>query len=313
MVGTPGAGYPWPPYSSPPSTHEGESQRAQFEAALSFLREQRAQIAAEIGEYLYGLVIQGQVRDPVVLATCRRLYDHEQQMAQLEASIRALPVASPPVGKPPGYTPIVAPGGPPGFAPGAFGLPGTNPPPTPLPPASDDDGATVIAPISRPARDAGSHDADATRVVPAASGAGDSHGSRSQSEGGETLVQRAVPASHDSQPHRASRRRRRNADRPGGEGGRAALHALPDAPPRERHHLPRLRQARRRARRARAAVSPLPHGVAPAGCNLPSLRHPAYLSLHVFVAVYRCPHCAERTFSVSSVERNGSATGWSER
>lgn len=200
MVGTPGAGYPWPPYSSPPSTHEGESQRAQFEAALSFLREQRAQIAAEIGEYLYGLVIQGQVRDPVVLATCRRLYDHEQQMAQLEASIRALPVASPPVGKPPGYTPIVAPGGPPGFAPGAFGLPGTNPPPTPLPPASDDDGATVIAPISRPARDAGSHDADATRVVPAASGAGDSHGSRSQSEGGETLVQRAVPASHDSQP-----------------------------------------------------------------------------------------------------------------
>jgi RNA polymerase subunit RPABC4/transcription elongation factor Spt4 len=199
MVGTPGAGYPWPPYS-PPSTHEGESQRAQFEAALSFLREQRAQIAAEIGEYLYGLVIQGQMRDPVVLATCRRLYDHEQQMAQLEASLRALPVASPPVGQPPGYTPVVAPGGLPGFVPGAFGLPGTNPPPTPLSSTSNEDGATMIAPIRPPVRDARSHDADATRIAPAASGASDSHGSRSQSEDAATLVQRAVPASHDAQP-----------------------------------------------------------------------------------------------------------------
>ena len=102
MAGTPG--YPWPPYSSP-STHEGESQRAHLEAALRMLREQRPQIAAEIGEYLYSLVLQGQMRDPIVLATCRRLYDHEQQILQVEASLRALPAApfsnQPPASMPP--------------------------------------------------------------------------------------------------------------------------------------------------------------------------------------------------------------------
>jgi RNA polymerase subunit RPABC4/transcription elongation factor Spt4 len=103
MAGTPG--YPWPPYSSP-STHEGESQRAHLDATLRMLREQRPQIAAEIGEYLYGLVLQGQMRDPVVLATCRRLYDHEQQILQVEASLRALP-AAPFVNQPPASVPPI--------------------------------------------------------------------------------------------------------------------------------------------------------------------------------------------------------------
>lgn len=120
MAGTPG--YPWPPYPSP-STQEGEGQRAQLEAALRALRAQRPQIAAEIGEYLYGLVLQGQLRDPIVLATCRRLYDHEQQVLQLEANLRSLPVA--PLNHPPAYVPPIP----------------VNPPP-----GSHDDGATVVAP-----------------------------------------------------------------------------------------------------------------------------------------------------------------------
>ena len=40
------------------------------------------------------------MRDPIVLATCRRLYDHEQQVMQMEATLRVLPVAPPPVGPP---------------------------------------------------------------------------------------------------------------------------------------------------------------------------------------------------------------------
>ena len=103
MAGTPG--YPWPPYP-PPSTHEGESQRAHLDATLRMLREQRPQIAAEIGEYLYSLVLQGQMRDPVVLATCRRLYDHEQQVLQVEASLRTLP-AAPFVNQPPASVPPI--------------------------------------------------------------------------------------------------------------------------------------------------------------------------------------------------------------
>jgi len=99
MGETPGSIYTWPP-SPTPSTSGSESQRAQLDAALRTLREQRPQVAAEIGEYLYSLVLQGQMRDPIVLATCRRLYDHEQQMMQVEANLRALPVASPPVGQP---------------------------------------------------------------------------------------------------------------------------------------------------------------------------------------------------------------------
>ncbi len=99
MAGTPGSDYVWPPFPTP-STPGSESQRAQLDAALHALREQRPQVAAEIGEYLYGLVLQGQMRDPIVLATCRRLYDHEQQIMQVEATLRALPVAPPPVGQP---------------------------------------------------------------------------------------------------------------------------------------------------------------------------------------------------------------------
>jgi len=96
MAGTPGSGYAWSPAPTP-ATPGGESQRAQLEAALRTLREQRPQIAAEIGEYLYSLVLQGQMRDPIVLAICRRLYDHEQQVMQIEAILRALPIAPPPV------------------------------------------------------------------------------------------------------------------------------------------------------------------------------------------------------------------------
>ncbi len=158
MAGTPG--YPWPPYPMP-STHEGESQRVQLEAALRMLREQRPQIAAEIGEYLYSLVLQGQMRDPIVLATCRRLYDHEQQVLQMEANLRALPVA-PIVNQPPAFVPPIP----------------VNPPPGP-PHGSEDDSATVIAPAGRSSHDAAAipgmeADVDATRV--------------------------ARPGSHDSQP-----------------------------------------------------------------------------------------------------------------
>lgn len=112
MAGTPGAGsdYPWPPYPSP-SMQGSESQRAQLEAALRVMREQRPQIAAEIGEYLYSLVLQGQLRDPIVLATCRRLYDHEQQVVQLEANLRAILAAPPPSANRASHerAPIVAP------------------------------------------------------------------------------------------------------------------------------------------------------------------------------------------------------------
>lgn len=99
MAETPGSGYAWPP-SPTPSAPGSESQRAQLEAALRTLREQHPQIAAEIGEYLYSLVLQGQMRDPIVLAICRRLYDHEQQVTQMEATLRALPVAPPPIREP---------------------------------------------------------------------------------------------------------------------------------------------------------------------------------------------------------------------
>lgn len=146
MAGTPGSGsgsgYPWPPYPSP-STQGGESQRMQLEAALRALREQRPQIAAEIGEYLYSLVLQNQLRDPIVVATCRRLYDYEQQVVQLEANLRALSATPMPVGQPPGLPP--------------------------LPVSSGSEGsATVIAPAGRSSHDA-MPDADVTRVVPGTS------------------------------------------------------------------------------------------------------------------------------------------------
>lgn len=150
MAGAPG--YPWPSYPSP-STHEGESQRAQLEAALRTLREQRPQIAAEIGEYLYSLIIQGQMRDPIVLATCRRLYDHEQQVLQLEENLRALPTA-PSANQQPAFVPPIP----------------VNPPPGIQPPAgSHDDSATVIAPSRRPSHDSAAFsavNADATQVAP---------------------------------------------------------------------------------------------------------------------------------------------------
>ncbi|MGI8855488.1 MAG: hypothetical protein ACR2JW_07040 [Thermomicrobiales bacterium] len=150
MAGTPG--YPWSPYPVP-LTHEGESQRVQLEAALRMLREQRPQIAAEIGEYLYSLVLQGQMRDPIVLATCRRLYDHEQQVLQMEANLRALPVA-PIVNQPLAFVPPIP----------------VNPPPGPSH-GSEDDSATVIAPSGRSSHDAAAFsgmeaDVDATRVAP---------------------------------------------------------------------------------------------------------------------------------------------------
>ncbi len=148
MAGTPGSssgsGYPWP-YPTP-STQGSESQRAQLDAALRALRDQRPQIAAEIGEYLYSLVLQGQLRDPVVLATCRRLYDHEQQILQLEANLRAIPVAPPQIpNPPPGIPPIATSSG-------------------------SEESATIISPGSQP-----SHDADATRIHQAPPSSHDSH------------------------------------------------------------------------------------------------------------------------------------------
>ncbi len=125
MAGTPDSGYGWSP-SPTPSPPGSESQRAQLEAALRTLREQRPQIAAEIGEYLYSLVLQGQMRDPIVLATCRRLYDHEQQIVQVEANLRALPVAPPPVGQPHSLMPSL---------------------PSPV---GSEESATMIAPVRRP-------------------------------------------------------------------------------------------------------------------------------------------------------------------
>lgn len=125
MAGTPGSGYGWSPAPTP-STSGSERQRAQLEAALRTLREQRPQVAAAIGEYLYGLVLQGQLRDPIVLATCRRLYDHEQQIMQVEANLRALPVTPPLVGQP--HSPL---------------------PPLPSSVGSEES-ATLIAPARRP-------------------------------------------------------------------------------------------------------------------------------------------------------------------
>ena len=141
MVGTPG--YPWPPFSAP-LAGDGESQRVHLEAALRALREQRPQIAAEIGEFLYSLVLQGTLRDPVVLETCRRLYDHEQQVVALETSLRALSVA-PPVSQSPVFQPAPPPSRPPGFTPGVPAT-GSEGPATVIRPPAVEDGATQISP-----------------------------------------------------------------------------------------------------------------------------------------------------------------------
>ena len=171
MAGTPGSGsgsgYSWPPYPSP-SVSGGESQRAQLDAALRALREQRPQIAAEIGEYLYSLVLQGQMHDPIVLASCRRLYDHEQQVLQLEATLRAIPVAPPQISTPPPGIPPIA------IAPGR------------------EESATIITPSSHSGH--ASLDADATRIVP-----GTSSGEMSGNDAA-TRIQHATPSSRDSHP-----------------------------------------------------------------------------------------------------------------
>jgi len=125
MAGMPNSGSARPPYPTP-SAPGSESPRAHLEAAFSALREQRPQVAAEIGEYLYSLVLQGQLRDPIVLAACRRLYDHEQQMFQVEANLRALPDTPPLVGQPHSSMP-------------------------PLPSSvGSEESATLIAPLRRP-------------------------------------------------------------------------------------------------------------------------------------------------------------------
>ncbi len=156
MAGTPGSGgdanYPWPPYPSP-STQGGESQRAQLEAVLHVTREQRPQIAAEIGEYLYSLVLQGQLRDPIVLATCRRLYDHEQQVMQLEASLRAIPAAPAYSAPSPAYTPYAA-----STPPGMPSVPSV---------AGSEESATIVALPNR------APDADATHIQHAPPGSDD--------------------------------------------------------------------------------------------------------------------------------------------
>lgn len=196
MAGTPG--YPWPPYPSP-STHEGENQRMQLEAALRALREQRAQIAAEIGEYLYGLVIQGQMRDPVVLATCRRLYDHEQQVAQLEANLNALQAASP-IAQPPAFVSPVSVNQPPATPPG---LPHVQPP-AGQSVGSHEDPATIILSSGRPSNETGAlpvADADpgATRIGPPGSQES-GHGYASPGGDAATIVHRASSGAPDAQP-----------------------------------------------------------------------------------------------------------------
>src|SRR4051794_38753399 len=97
MAGTPGYG-PWPPYNASATP---EAQRAQLEAMLRALREQRPTVLAEIGDYLYSLVMQQQMRDPVVINAFRRLYDHDQQIQQAEAGLHSLSVSYPPVSQPP--------------------------------------------------------------------------------------------------------------------------------------------------------------------------------------------------------------------
>jgi RNA polymerase subunit RPABC4/transcription elongation factor Spt4 len=101
MAGTPGYG-PWPPYNAS-ATPEG--QRAQLEATVRALREQRPGIAAEIAEFLYGLVMQQQMRDPLVISAFRRLYDHDQQIQQAEAGLRALSTSYPPAVPSQSYAP----------------------------------------------------------------------------------------------------------------------------------------------------------------------------------------------------------------
>lgn len=101
MAGTPGYG-PWPPYTAPATQ---EAQRAQLDALLRTLHEQRPTLAAEIAGYLYGLVMQGQLRDPVVIGAFRRLYEHDQQIRQAETALRTLSTAYP-LGSPlPAYAP----------------------------------------------------------------------------------------------------------------------------------------------------------------------------------------------------------------
>ncbi len=216
MAGTPGSGsnYPWPSYPSP-SVQGSESQRAQLEAALRALREQRPQVAAEVGEYLYSLVLQGQLRDPIVLATCRRLYDHEQQVMQLEANLRAIPVAPLPVGPPPAYLPPYAANQPPGL------------PPIPTSSGSEES-ATRVAPINRVSHDAtpfATPDAEVARIIPGTS-SDDANAQRVQSGDAATVVHRATPGSHDAQPPA-----RRPANLESGETLIAPVRRLEPAPP----------------------------------------------------------------------------------
>jgi RNA polymerase subunit RPABC4/transcription elongation factor Spt4 len=129
MAGTPGYG-PWPPYN-PSATPE--AQRAQLEAMLRALHEQRPGVLAEIGEYLYSLVMRQQMRDPVVINAFRRLYDHDQQIQQTEAGLRALSVSYPPMRQPQSYLP-------PAYTPQSYNPPSVSPQPNPpsawIPPAS---------------------------------------------------------------------------------------------------------------------------------------------------------------------------------
>jgi RNA polymerase subunit RPABC4/transcription elongation factor Spt4 len=104
MGGTPGYG-PWSPYGG----NATPEQRAQLEAMLRTLRDQRPAVIAEIGEYLYGLVMRGQLGDQIVIGAFRRLYDHDQQIQQTEAGLRALSTSYPSVSaSPASYAPPYA-------------------------------------------------------------------------------------------------------------------------------------------------------------------------------------------------------------
>ncbi len=89
----PGASWP-PPIAGTP----GRDDAPVSQDALRRLREQRAATAQGIADYLYRMVMSGQMRDPAVVAACRPLYEMEQQISRMEAALGTSGSASPVVG-----------------------------------------------------------------------------------------------------------------------------------------------------------------------------------------------------------------------
>ncbi len=78
----PGMSWPLPIAGTP-----GRDDAPVSQDALRRLREQRAATAQGIAEYLYRMVMSGQVRDPAVVAACHPLYEVEQQILRMEAAL----------------------------------------------------------------------------------------------------------------------------------------------------------------------------------------------------------------------------------